>query len=360
MIELLRNKQYTLSDIQKLKQKAHVVVDHIDIWLSNLFEVTHPEFLYHKDRLKKQAQFIESHLKSMKRKDLYGSWAYYKGNSTLVHVLNKKDYFTVLTARNHDVFTENEHKLLRTKRIGIIGQSVGGNVAVVAAHAGAGKLSIADFDRLEGTNLNRVLFGSAVDVGRQKIDIVTDTVLQVNPYIDIRTFDSGLSKKNIGNFFKNIDIVVELCDDFPIKILARREAKKRKIPLIMTTSLGRWLLVDVERYDLDSRTKFFNGLVEGDILEDIEQGKISLEDMKKYSRDLVGTKNIDPRALKSLAKIAVQKGLAGRPQVISTVAINAGVTLHCLIWCLGGFPEHGKLRSGRRLIRIDNLLVKDV
>jgi len=160
MIELLRNKQYTLSDIQKLKQKAHVVVDHIDIWLSNLFEVTHPEFLYHKDRLKKQAQFIESHLKSMKRKDLYGSWAYYKGNSTLVHVLNKKDYFTVLTARNHDVFTENEHKLLRTKRIGIIGQSVGGNVAVVAAHAGAGKLSIADFDRLEGTNLNRVLFGS--------------------------------------------------------------------------------------------------------------------------------------------------------------------------------------------------------
>ena len=76
--------------------------------------------------------------------------------------------------------------------------------------------------------------------------------VRINPYQNIITFEEGVTDKNIFDFFEKdfkLDIVIDACDYFPVKIAIRRLAIKRKIPVLMTTDLGEGVLIDLERYD---------------------------------------------------------------------------------------------------------------
>jgi hypothetical protein len=190
-------------------------------------------------------------------------------------------------------------------------------------------------------------------VGATKLSIVAEQMYDVNPFVRIIPFSSGLTKEVLEKFVcgePRPRVIFEIIDSFEMKIYLRQLARERGIPVIMVTNLGDRVLLDVERYDLDKNTPFFNGRA-GRVPEDILANPDYTTEMKhKYAVDLAGVKNIPERALASVAEIG--KTLVGRPQLSSTVTTASGLCAY-----LTKKIALGDRISGSWLINFDELFV---
>jgi molybdopterin/thiamine biosynthesis adenylyltransferase len=187
---------------------------------------------------------------------------------------------------------------------------------------------LADFDLLETTNLNRVR-GKLADVGRSKLEVISTQMYELDPYVNITTFPDGINGSNLQSFLggpSKTRLVLEIIDDLKVKILIRLKAKKLKIPVIMLTSIGDSVLIDVERYDTEPGTSPFNGLVDKKDVDEILSGKIEKQDENKYVVKIVGMENIPSKVLDSVREIGVS--LVGRPQLMSTITVEAGIATY--------------------------------
>ena len=80
----------------------------------------------------------------------YGVWVYYPWSRRLVHMLDEEEFIKVRSNRNQYKITLKEQEILSTKRIGIIGLSVGQSIAFrVAMEGGCGELRRTDFDTVD-------------------------------------------------------------------------------------------------------------------------------------------------------------------------------------------------------------------
>ena len=164
--------------------------------------------------------------------DAVGAWMYVPWDGRMVHVLGEEDFHDVVTDRNRDKLTRREQRLLRTKRVGVIGLSVGGEAALTVAQEHlCGSLVLADFDRLDLSNLNRLGAGIA-DLGENKARIVARRVALLDPWLDVTIFDDGVTPDNVDAFLGGLDLLVEECDDLPMKWRIRELAAERGIDIV--------------------------------------------------------------------------------------------------------------------------------
>jgi adenylyltransferase/sulfurtransferase len=82
-----------------------------------------------------------------------------------------------------------------------------------------GTLGIVDFDVVDYTNLQRQIIHTTADVGRKKLDSAADKLKAINPYINLRTFDTRLSSANALELFREFDIIADGTDNFPTRYL---------------------------------------------------------------------------------------------------------------------------------------------
>src|SRR5262249_49261948 len=68
-------------------------------------------------------------------------------------------------------------------------------------------------------NLQRQIIHTTADVGRKKLDSATDKLKAINPYINLRTFDTRLSSANALELFREFDIIADGTDNFPTRYL---------------------------------------------------------------------------------------------------------------------------------------------
>lgn len=118
--------------------------------------------------------------------------------------------------------------VLRQSSVGIAGAGgLGSNVAVSLARAGVGRLVIADFDKVEPSNLNRQQY--FIDqVGRCKVEALRENLLLISPYSLYEVHDVRVTRRNAAKIFARVDVLVEAFD--------RAEAKE----MIIETSLARF------------------------------------------------------------------------------------------------------------------------
>ena len=136
-------------------------------------------------------------------------------------------------------------------RIGVAGLSVGHVIAyTLAAQGMCGDLRLADFDRIELSNLNRVP-ATVLDLGLNKAEVAARRIAELDPYLQVQVLDMGLTLDTVDEFLDGLDIVVEECDSLHIKAIVRQRARARRIPVLMATSDRG--LVDVERFDLEPK-----------------------------------------------------------------------------------------------------------
>src|SRR5436305_2451769 len=118
-----------------------------------------------------------------------------------------------------EVGMEGQQKLKAARVLCIGAGGLGSPLALYLAAAGVGTLGLVDFDVVDYTNLQRQIIHTTADVGRKKLDSATDKLKAINPYINLRTFDTRLSSANALELFREFDIIADGTDNFPTRYL---------------------------------------------------------------------------------------------------------------------------------------------
>jgi molybdopterin/thiamine biosynthesis adenylyltransferase len=143
--------------------------------------------------------------------------------------------------RNIGWVTAAEQAILRGKRVAVAGLGgVGGLHVLTLTRLGIGAFNLADHDVFELPNFNRQA-GAALDtIGRRKLDVTIEAARAINPEADIRGFPDGVTRDNVGEFLRDIDVYVDGLDFFAFE--ARRlvfvECARLRIPAITVAPLG--------------------------------------------------------------------------------------------------------------------------
>ncbi|PBQ33145.1 hypothetical protein CNR22_15605 [Sphingobacteriaceae bacterium] len=297
-----------------------VVVDHIREQISEFVKLKSPHKRFSTDQLKTET---EKHIGNTDLNE-YGVWAYYPWSKRLVHILDEEEFIEVRTSRNQYKITREERDTLATKKIGIIGLSVGQSVSVtLAMERICGELRLADFDLLELTNLNRIRTG-VHNLGLAKVYSVAREISEIDPYIKIICFPEGLNENNLDTFFLEggkLDLLVEESDGFDIKILSRYKARDLRVPVIMEASDK--CMVDVERFDLEPDRNILHGIVKHLDIATLKSLTTN-EEKIPYMLDVLGLSSTSPRLRASM--LEMQQTISTWPQLGSAVTMGGGIT----------------------------------
>ena len=107
---------------------------------------------------------------------------------------------------------EDVQRKLERARVAVAGLGgLGSNVAFSLARIGVGHLHLVDFDRVDLTNLNRQQYFIR-HLGMYKTDALRQELLEVNPYLDIRTDCLRVTEDNLRRLFAEDEIICEAFD----------------------------------------------------------------------------------------------------------------------------------------------------
>src|SRR5438034_57512 len=110
-------------------------------------------------------------------------------------------------------------KLKAAKVLCIGAGGLGSPLALYLGAAGVGTLGLVDFDVVDYTNLQRQIIHRTEDVGRPKLDSAADKLKAMNPFLNIKKFNTHLSSDNALEIFKDFDIIADGTDNFPTRYL---------------------------------------------------------------------------------------------------------------------------------------------
>jgi sulfur-carrier protein adenylyltransferase/sulfurtransferase len=118
-----------------------------------------------------------------------------------------------------EVGMEGQQKLKAARVLCIGAGGLGSPLALYLAAAGVGTLGIVDFDVVDYTNLQRQIIHTTADVGRKKLDSAADKLKAINPFLNLRTFETKLTSENALALFSDFDIIADGTDNFPTRYL---------------------------------------------------------------------------------------------------------------------------------------------
>ncbi len=117
------------------------------------------------------------------------------------------------------VGVEGQRKL-KAARVLIVGAGgLGSPVALYLAAAGVGHIGLVDFDVVDVTNLQRQILHGTKDIGRSKLESARDTIADINPHVELTTYETALTSNNALDIIRQYDLVVDGTDNFPTRYL---------------------------------------------------------------------------------------------------------------------------------------------
>ena len=129
---------------------------------------------------------------------------------------------------------------LKKSRVAVFGiGGVGGYVAEALARSGAGALDLIDNDEVSLTNINRQIIALHSTVGRPKVDVMKERILDINPECNVRIFQCFYLPETKNLFdFTEYDYVVDAVDTVTAKIQLIVQAKEAGVPIISSMGAG--------------------------------------------------------------------------------------------------------------------------
>ena len=118
-----------------------------------------------------------------------------------------------------EVGSIGQRKLLASKVLLIGAGGLGSPVALYLAAAGVGTIGIVDYDVVDLSNLHRQIIHGHSNIGRPKVDSVRDRLADVNPDVEVITYNELLTSENAMDIVKGYDVVVNGSDNFPARYL---------------------------------------------------------------------------------------------------------------------------------------------
>ncbi len=118
-----------------------------------------------------------------------------------------------------EVGMEGQQKLKAARVLCVGTGGLGSPLALYLGAAGVGTLGIVDFDVVDYTNLQRQIIHTTADVGRKKLDSAAEKLKAINPFLNIRRFETKLTSANALEIFRDFDIIADGTDNFPTRYL---------------------------------------------------------------------------------------------------------------------------------------------
>ncbi|ADY54874.1 UBA/THIF-type NAD/FAD binding protein [Syntrophobotulus glycolicus DSM 8271] len=120
-----------------------------------------------------------------------------------------------------DVGVKGQRKLLEAKVLIVGTGGLGAPAAMFLAAAGIGTIGLVDFDAVELSNLQRQIIHLTKDVGKPKVRSGQETINEMNPDVDVRTYQEWVSSANIQDIIndQDYDFIIDGTDNFPAKFL---------------------------------------------------------------------------------------------------------------------------------------------
>lgn len=122
---------------------------------------------------------------------------------------------------------------LKHVRVGIVG--LGGTGTVVLeqlAHLGVEDFLLIDPDRVESTNLNRLVGANPADVGRPKVDVARDLVSRINPRANVETVIGSILLDRYAKRLAEVDFIFSCTDSHGSRAVLNQLAYQYLVPMI--------------------------------------------------------------------------------------------------------------------------------
>ena len=126
----------------------------------------------------------------------------------------------MIVSRNTPALNE----ALQNACVGVAGLGgLGSNIALSLARLGVAKLVLADFDVVEPSNLNRQQY-FVKHIGMKKTDALKSLISDINPFVEVSTYDVFLDALNVASIFSDCQIICEAFDNVVGKAMMVNEA----------------------------------------------------------------------------------------------------------------------------------------
>ncbi|AXU72548.1 tRNA threonylcarbamoyladenosine dehydratase [Clostridioides difficile] len=144
------------------------------------------------------------------------------------------------TTRTSFLVGDDGIKKLNNSNIIVFGVGGVGSFTVEAlARAGVGNITIVDFDDVDITNINRQIPALHSTVGRYKVDVMEERILDINPNINIEKIRSLYNKDTSDEILtERYDYVVDAIDMVSSKIHLIETCEKKGLKIISSMGMG--------------------------------------------------------------------------------------------------------------------------
>ncbi len=130
--------------------------------------------------------------------------------------------------------------VLRDARVAVFGiGGVGGYVAEALVRSGLGHIDLIDKDQVDLTNLNRQIIALHSTIGKFKVDVMRERILDINPQAKVRAHRCFYLPETRDEFhFQDYDYVVDAVDTVTAKIDIVVQAQACGVPVISSMGAG--------------------------------------------------------------------------------------------------------------------------
>lgn len=193
---------------------------------------------------------------------------------------------------------------LQKARVAVFGVGgVGGHVVEALARSGVGALDLFDGDRVSLTNINRQIIALDSTVGRLKVEVAKERVLDINPDCQVEAREMFFTPENAGEVdFAQYDYVADAIDTVTSKIELIRLCREAGVPVISSMGAGNKLDPTAFRVDKIEKTSV------------CPLARVMRRELKK--RGITGVKAVystEESLTPAQAQSGDEKGTAGRP-----------------------------------------------
>lgn len=236
----------------------------------------------------------------------------------------EKNCNTIQFVRTESLLGNVGFRKLKDAYIIIAGMgAVGSYAAESLVRAGAHNIGVIDFDVISESNINRQLFALHSTVGKKKVDVAKDRLLDINPECYVNNKDLFIRKDTLEQVFAgNPDIIIDAIDSLNPKVNLMRGAVERGIPIV--SSMGAALRTDPTMIDVCDVSKTKNCPLARRVRKRLRRVGVdsgidcvySYEELPDNYRDFLMTEDITPctgqgRRRNALGSLSTITGIFG-------------------------------------------------
>jgi tRNA A37 threonylcarbamoyladenosine dehydratase len=142
--------------------------------------------------------------------------------------------------RTEALLGEAKVQKLRNSKVVILGiGGVGSFTCEAIARSGIGEITVVDKDIVDVTNINRQLIATTKTIGIDKVEVIKERILEINPLCKVNMFKTFVSVDNFDKIIdKNVDYVIDAIDTITSKIELVVWCNNNNIKLISCMGAG--------------------------------------------------------------------------------------------------------------------------